>query len=1468
VQAFDNHGHLLLGRDTSFGFWKMRTLLPDDLMFETLSNPEKKAKLRPMDMSLHLSAVIYHKDKLHLSNVSDTMLIKYPLYDVDEAEAARLLAEEERKFAAAANDAALSDDKSRSETASDKESHSGGKKKKSKKEKDTTGAAERQAVVKGALTEEEIRATQQAIRSKLPASMRLDNSLIEDPVKEVHEFEQSFSKPLPNTAFVNNLYVYPSEISMGTNKAKVKSILVRAFMMPVDGNPDKDALKAFYGASSSPNFTLSASTTVAFEEKHVYLNDELKIQLPLKMTEKCNLLFGIYSVNTKALNPNKKEKTGTEDLVGYAFLPVYKSKAVVRDNEYVLPILPVLPGTQIVGPAGVTGFSGSQIPPAYMDGESSPLDTEKSFLKIKTRLVSSVYAQDEVLIAYFLKAHNRKSDVETLATLDTLKIVSDRQLLHFSPVIMGQLFDLLCRAKTEQVQNRCFVAILCMVEKIFNQTMTSGKVTISEQLYNYIYCHFDNPGDGEWVFEPFTKAWLAMLKTVIDSDNPNSKEAQASAKASGLQPAEYSIVNSSMKELSWFFLEIIYKSMVMKCLSTGECDDDTTRRERFSPSFCASLKELFKFVDLYRRRSPSGFDFMNRNLALFVADLFRVMDRGFVFDLIHDYFTHMGSESVVTIFKFRFLQICCDFEHYSALNLPIETTMDSIESMPLKFWKEHWPAGLYLNELKTSLAGLEGTKLTRTKAISAFRDLLWKHTVDDRYCFSRERTQRIAGLYFPLILLFSENGQNLVKAAADKKDEVEARDWAAALLWVFQNCNWNLHLRAWWSTEGEDTLLKFLSVLKMCIEVFMSDDFRTQRDEAILTVCAVLDVFFEDFPEELNTEGSKIYEQISQIALSMLRVCRSEMMLGHIFALLRNFIMKFKKPLFRFLQGYSVGTDLTFEVLNLCQNQPRSIILGATSILYLLLRSNSEEMGHFARMKLQSTLAISRLVKQEKCNYDELQHAMETMGGYRDPKTVGQASWHQQLRELISRHGRIIRDSVRIAQIADNYGEYRAELLYKVSLEYVNSPDLRITWLNNLANYHEKIQNFEEAAHCKTQIAALICDYLRDVAKPPAKGIPADITSFAKITPSIGAEKGLSVLWLEGTILSPEFSEDGFAKSLQEAVSLFQKSDHTECALECLLILQRYFNENKKYQQLTASSKDLATLSDKVFTANRTQARIPPNFYRVGFYGEGFGDDNGKEFIYRENPSQRLADFTTNLVSRYETQFGKENFQLLPNKPIDEIPNVDTSKKNYLQIVACDIFFEYDDLNNRDLTYSDRAWGVKKFVFETPYSPDGSKPTEDVSKSWKRKILLSTTKAHPFILKRIEVTKKEVKILKPIESAIDLIQTIVIRLKQALNCTPPNTKTLQIILQGSILTQVNAGPLAIVRTFLSTANDYPEEMIDMLKDQTQRFIRSCQFGLRFNQSLIAEEPANAPLHEAMMKSFNDLRNEAGKYIEL
>jgi hypothetical protein len=148
------------------------------------------------------------------------------------------------------------------------------------------------------------------------------------------------------------------------------------------------------------------------------------------------------------------------------------------------------------------------------------------------------------------------------------------------------------------------------------------------------------------------------------------------------------------------------------------------------------------------------------------------------------------------------------------------------------------------------------------------------------------------------------------------------------------------------------------------------------------------------------------------------------------------------------------------------------------------------------------------------------------------------------------------------------------------------------------------------------------------------------------------------------------------------------------------------------------------------------------------------------------------------------------------------------------------------------------------------------------------------------------------KLLTPIESAIDVVHTIVCKLKSALNCTPPDAKRLQIILQGSILTracrlvvlfvfpycssnllfgtpsEVNAGPVAIVKVFLGNSADHPAPLIAILREQFKAFIRSCDFGLRLNSRLVQESPEVAPLHDALMAAFNKLRADAAQHIDV
>jgi len=94
----------------------------------------------------------------------------------------------------------------------------------------------------------------------------------------------------------------------------------------------------------------------------------------------------------------------------------------------------------------------------------------------------------------------------------------------------------------------------------------------------------------------------------------------------------------------------------------------------------------------------------------------------------------------------------------------------------------------------------------------------------------------------------------------------------------------------------------------------------------------------------------------------------------------------------------------------------------------------------------------------------------------------------------------------------------------------------------------------------------------------------------------------------------------------------------------------------------------------------------------------------------------------------------------------------------------------------------------------------------------------------------------------------------------------PNTKTLQIVLQGSIMLQVNAGPLAICKVFLSRADDYPPDKIALLKKLMVSFLTKCQFALALNAHLI--DSSQHEYHRMMKESYETVKAEAEKYINL
>eukprot|EP01126_Amoeba_proteus_P012565 TRINITY_DN1517_c0_g1_i4.p1 TRINITY_DN1517_c0_g1~~TRINITY_DN1517_c0_g1_i4.p1 ORF type:complete len:196 (-),score=36.72 TRINITY_DN1517_c0_g1_i4:310-897(-) len=135
------------------------------------------------------------------------------------------------------------------------------------------------------------------------------------------------------------------------------------------------------------------------------------------------------------------------------------------------------------------------------------------------------------------------------------------------------------------------------------------------------------------------------------------------------------------------------------------------------------------------------------------------------------------------------------------------------------------------------------------------------------------------------------------------------------------------------------------------------------------------------------------------------------------------------------------------------------------------------------------------------------------------------------------------------------------------------------------------------------------------------------------------------------------------------------------------------------------------------------------------------------------------------------------------------------------------------------------------------------------------------------------VIQTRTEIVEPIDSAIDLLSSRIESIKKELGQVPPNTKTLQIVLQGSIMLQVNVGPIGICKVFLSKASDYDAKKISKLRAVLEEFLKKCKFALAFNKSLLSEQPGGLDPqmqahHNAMTEALEKVMVEATHYISL
>uniref|UniRef100_A0A4W5Q756 Dedicator of cytokinesis 7 n=1 Tax=Hucho hucho TaxID=62062 RepID=A0A4W5Q756_9TELE len=607
--------------------------------------------------------------------------------------------------------------------------------------------------------------------------------------------------------------------------------------------------------------------------------------------------------------------------------------------------------------------------------------------------------------------------------------------------------------------------------------------------------------------------------------------------------------------------------------------------------------------------------------------------------------------------------------------------------------------------------------------------------------------------------------------------------------------------------------------------------------EANLIILDTLEIIVQTVSVTESKES--ILGGVLKVLLHSMACNQSALYLQHCFATQRALVSKFPELLFE--EETEQCADLCLRLLRNCSSSIGTIRAHASASLYLLMRQNFEIGNNFARVKMQVTMSLSSLVgTSQNFNEEFLRRSLKTILTYgEEDLELRETTFPDQVQDLVFNLHMILSDTVKMKEHQED-PEMLIDLMYRIAKGYQTSPDLRLTWLQNMAGKHSERTNHAEAAQCLVHSAALVAEYLSML--EDRKYLPVGCVTFQNISSNVLEESAVSDDVVspdeEGICSGKYFTEAGLVGLLDQAASSFSMAGMYEAVNEVYKVLI-------PIHEASRDAKKLATIHGKLQEAfgkivHQDGKRMFGTYFRVGLYGSKFGDLDEQEFVYKEPAITKLAEISHRLEGFYGERYGEDQVEVIKDSnPVDKCKQ--DPNKAYVQITYVEPYFDTYEMKDR-ITYFDKNYNLRRFVYCTPFTLDG-RAHGDLHDQFKRKTILTTSHAFPYIKTRINIIHKEEIISMPIEVAIEDMQKKTGELAFATHQDPSDAKMLQMVLQGSVGTTVNQGPLEVAQVFLSEIPSDPKlyRHHNKLRLCFKDFTKRCEDALRKNKSLIGPD---------------------------
>uniref|UniRef100_A0A665W9S4 Dedicator of cytokinesis 11 n=1 Tax=Echeneis naucrates TaxID=173247 RepID=A0A665W9S4_ECHNA len=1273
---------------------------------------------------------------------------------------------------------------------------------------------------------------------------------------EIEEFLPEEAKyNYPFTTYKNQLYIYPLQLKYDNQKTFTKARNIAACIQFRDSDDEGAvALKCIYGKPGDSLFTGSTYAAVLHHNQSPEFYDEVKIELPVHVHEKHHILFTFYHISCESSSKaSSKKKEGVESLVGYSWMPLLKDGRM-QSLELQLSVAATLP-------AGYLCQDARKSQP-----DIKWVENAKTLFKVRTHVASTIYAQDLHLHKFFqhcqlMRTTSEGNPAELVKYLKCLHAMETHIIINFLPTVLIQLFEVLTAANKEA--HEIAVNSLRVIIHIVSRCHEEGLEHYLRSFVKYVFVT-NNPASGNsaTTHEVLATAITAILK----------------------QTADFNTSNKLLK-YSWFFIETMAKSMVQYLQEGNRIK--MPRAQRFPDSFHQALQSLvlsvMPHITIRHMEIPEEARCINLSLAAFIKRCLTFMNRGFVFSLVNHYMCHFSLKDpkVLTEMKFDFLMTVCNHEHFIPLNLPmafgrtklqrvqgesqalmLPLSLNALEfSLTEEYCRNHFLVGLLLRELAEALQ--QGTEV-RQLSVSVLKNLLIKHAMDDRYTTFKVR-----------------NGDFAFFLSTDT-------------------------LMAYWNKVGPQDIMNFLSLLEnqeVCVPKLFSSDRKSQTmpamrcnrsslmqtkihqfstmeasftlniaeihhqallegnisTEVCLSVLDVLSLFTQYFKTQLlDSEGhNPLMKKVFDVYLNFLKVGQSEAALRHVFAALRAFINKFPSVLFK--GRVTLCEALCCEVLKCCVSKLGSLRAEAAALLYLLMRNNYDytKRKTFLRTHLQIIIAVSQLISDVALTgSSRFQESLSIINNFANSdKAMKSTAFPSEVKGLTKRIRTVLMATAQMRE-HEKDPEMLLDLQYSLARSYASTPELRRTWLDSMARAHLKNNDLSEAAMCYVHVAALVAEYLHR-----KKLFFSGLAAFKKITLNIEEEAAMK----EDTGMQDVYyTEEVLVEHLEVCVEALWKAERYELITHIAKLIIPIYEKRHEYEKLSRLYDTLHRAYNKIMEVIQSGRRLLGTYFRVAFYGQGFfEEEDGKEYIYKEPKLTGLSEISQRLLTLYGEKFGPENVKIIQDSNKVNPKDLD-HKFAYVQVTFVKPYFEEKEAPEKKTDF-EKCHNINRFVFETPYTLSGKKHG-GVEEQCKRRTVLTTANAFPYVKKRVEVVGEKQVELKPVDVAIDEMKARTAELTKLCSSQEVDMIQLQLKLQGCVSVQVNAGPMAYARAFLddSKSNQSGNKKVKDLKDIFRRFVEACSMALDINERLIKEDQFE--YHEGLKANFKEMVKELSDII--